>query len=79
MLQTGKFICNNTSAYLMYNADLETGTFYIESLDDRGFEFLHSISVGEKITLLTSSIDVSLLVTDLTVKGPRLQCKAIAE
>ena len=79
MLQTGKFVCNNTSAYLMYNADLESGIFHIESLDDVGLGFIHSIGVGDQITLMTGNVNLSLLVTDLNSAGPSIQCKAIAE
>jgi hypothetical protein len=79
MFQTGKFVCNNASAYLMYNAELDSGVFHIESLDEVGLNFLQSIGVGDKLTLLTGNVDLSLLVTDFTVHGSRIQCKAIVE
>ena len=79
MLQTGKFVFNNASAYLMYNADLESGTFHIESLDDVGLTFIHSIGVGDHITLMTGNVDLHLLVTDLNGTDPSIQCTAIAK
>ena len=77
MLETGKFVWNNSSAYLLYTADLESGIFNIESLDEVGLNFLQRIDVGDKITLLKRNADLCLLVTELTVTGPRIQCKAI--
>ena len=77
MVETGKFFWKNNSAYLLYSADLESGILNIESLDEVGLNFLQSIDVGDKITLLTRNAGLCLLVTELTLTGLRMQCKAI--
>jgi hypothetical protein len=43
----------------MYTVDLESGIFQIENLDEVGYEFLQSIVVDDKITLLKANAELN--------------------
>jgi hypothetical protein len=76
MGETGKFVWNKFSAYLIYTVDLETGIFHIENVDEVGLEFLQSIAVDDKITMLKSSAELGLVVTRLRLDRSRVYCQA---
>ena len=74
---TGKFVWNNASAYLTYHADVESGVFNIENLDNVGYEFLQSIDVGQEISLQKSTIEnIPMVVISLKRGISYIHCQA---
>ena len=79
MSDIGKFVWNDTSAYLEYTADSESGIYMIENLDTVGYAFLISLEVGKTIILQKGDREeLSLEVMYLHGEISYLRCKAIA-
>jgi hypothetical protein len=79
MSDIGRFAWNDTSAYLEYTADLESGVFTIENLDAVGYVFLNILEVGKSIILQKGDIEeLSLEVIDLHNGISYIRCQAKA-
>ena len=79
MSDIGRFVWNDTSAYLEYTADVESGIFTIENLDTVGYVFLISLEVGNTIILQKGDIEgLSLEVMDLHGGISYIRCQAKA-
>ena len=62
--ETGKFVRNNTEAELSY-AIIE-GIYYLEHLDDKGWDFLKFLDFGSEIVLYKDNGEtVNLVIVDL--------------
>jgi hypothetical protein len=80
MSDIGRFVWNDTSAYLEYTADWESGIYTIENLDTVGYVFLLCLEVGNTIILQKDNIEgLSLEVMDLHGGISYIRCKAIAD
>jgi hypothetical protein len=79
MSDIGRFVWNDTSAYLEYTADMESGIFTIENLDTVGYVFLMSLEVGKTVILQKGDIEgLSLEVMDLQGGISYIRCQAKA-
>ena len=79
MSDIGRFVWDDTSAYLEYTADLESRIFRIENLDTVGYAFLLSLEVGKTIILQKSDREeLSLEVMDLHGGISYIVCQAKA-
>ena len=79
MSDIGRFVWDDTSAYLEYTADLESGIFKIENLDAVGYAFLNSLEVGKTIILQKANVEgLSLEVIDLHRGISYIRCQAKA-
>ena len=77
MSDIGRFVLDDTSAYLEYTADMERGIFRIENLDTVGYAFLISLEVGNTITLQKGDREeLSLEVMDLHGGVSYILCRA---
>jgi hypothetical protein len=73
------FVWNDTSAYLEYTADLESGIFTIKNLDPVGYVFLNCLEVGKTIILQKGNIEgLSLKVINLHRGVSHIRCQAKA-